>query len=78
MTYTLADEAMLGLNEDDAADLARGRMALNHCWKRLRNLCYRQLNNDDIDAFSEWFRELNAAIVVIDKYLQMERDSVPR
>ena len=73
MTHTMATEAALGLNEDDAADLARGRMALNSCWKRLRNLCYRQMNNDDIDALSKWFRELDAALVVVDKYLQEER-----
>ena len=70
--------APMGLVEDDMADIARGRLAINTCWKRLRNLCYRPLTDDDIDEFSKLFRELEAAMVAIDKYLQAERESVPR
>ena len=69
----LISNAPMGLIEDDMADIARGRLAIRLAWKRLRNLCYRPLTDDDIDEFSKLFRELEAAMVAIDKYLQEER-----
>ena len=65
--------APMGLVEDDMADVARGKLASRMAWKRLRNLCYRPMTDEDIDAFSKLFREMDAAISAVDKYLQEER-----
>jgi hypothetical protein len=73
MVQGLDAEGPLGLVEDDMADLARARDALDAAWQRLRNLCHRPLTLDDIDAYSKAFREIEAGLNTVEHYLQEER-----
>ena len=69
-----ATNRALGLVEDDMADLARGRLALGDAWARLRALCHRPMTDDDVDALSLAFREIEAGLNAGERALRQARE----
>lgn len=66
------------LVENQMADVAEAEMALASLWARVRGLCARPaVTLDDIDAFSDDLRAVEAGLAASRRLLQRERSGAP-
>jgi hypothetical protein len=74
---TNRNQRALLLVENQMADLAEAEVALHSLWARVRSLCYKPaVSLDDVDAFSQDLRAVEAGLAAGRRLLQAEREDV--
>lgn len=64
---------VIGLMEDDQADIAQAWLAMDQVWQILRALCYRPMADADVDALSMYFRQIEAGLLANKRQVKADK-----